>query len=209
MNTNYPSIISVDHYEPPYQTYIPYPDYASTSKLEAIDYNPWSTNTHNLLSVPSADHMPIASSTANASLETLAASPSVHVSQINSTTTISATHHHHHIHQHLYPANESANWLASSEYPSPNTYRHYAYPNNNFYEQAQWPSATPTLPIKFESSYYESSHHLDEPLIDSKEEPSEAPSYVKCPEQQLSWLKPQLTPVPPKNPSNGKSHSPR
>ncbi|UJR15635.1 hypothetical protein I4U23_002572 [Adineta vaga] len=226
MNTNYPSIISLDHesnsrlYETAYNTYVPYPDYATSSKLEAFDYNYWpanTTTTHNILAVPStstADHIPTSSSSItlpNQTLETLGTSPPVHLSQLNSTTTISATHHHHHIHQHLYPSNESSNWLPSTDYQSPSTYRHYPYPNNNFYDQPQWSTPTPALPIKFESSYspplyYESSHHLEQPLTDSKEEPSDS-SYTKCSEQQSNWFKQQLAPVPPKNPTNGKTRT--
>jgi hypothetical protein len=122
-------------------------------------------------------------------------------SQINSATTISSTHHHHHIHQHLYPSNDSSNWLPTTEYQTPpSTYRHYPYPNNHFYDQSQW--STPA--IKFETSYSPPSHfeNVDQPLSDSKEEPSDS-SYIKCPEQELNWYKPQLTPAPPKNPSNG------
>jgi hypothetical protein len=218
MNTNYPSIISIDHesnsrlYDPSYNTYSPYPDYTTPSKLEAFDYNYWpsATTTHNILSIPP--------STANdqisiPAIETLVPVPSVHLAQINARTTFSATHHHHHIHQHLYPAtptsNDPPNWLSSNEYQSPTPYRNYSYPHNNFYDQSQWP--TSTLPIKFESpcsppSYLESSHHFDQQLSDSKEEPSDA-SYSKYHEQQSDWLKPHLPPIPPKNPTTGMSHS--
>ncbi len=229
MNSNYPSIISVDHesnprlYETPYNTYLPYPDYTTTSKLEAFDYNYWptATTTHNILAIPPAsttnptlDQIQTPPST-NQTIERLESSPSLHLSQINSTTAISATHHHHHIHQHLYPvptsSNDSSNWLASTEYQSPTTYRHYTYPNNNSYDQSQWLTPTSSLPIKFESpysppSYYDASHNLDQQtLSDSKEEPSDS-SYSKCQEQQLNWFKPQLNPIPPKNLTNGMSH---
>ena len=226
INTNYPPLISIDHesnprvYETPYNTFVPYPDYATSSKLEAFDYNYWpantttTTTTHNILAEPSSlttDHIPTpSSSTTNQTLERIGSNSPVHLSQINSTTTISATHHHHHIHQHLYPLNENSNWLTATEYQSPNGYRHYSYPNNNLYDQPQWSTPAPALPIKFESSYsppsyYESAHHLEHPLSINKEEPSDS-SYTKCPEQSSNWYKSQLTPVPPKNPANGMSH---
>lgn len=228
MNANYPSVISADHesnprlYETSYNNYPAYHDYPAASKLEAFDYNYWpgTPATHNILTIP-----PTSSSTTNPNidhaqaspsgqtLETLLPGPTVHLSQINSTATISATHHHHHIHQHLYPApsssNDSPNWLTPMEYPSSTPYRHYGYSNNNFYEQPQWTTPAPSIPsIKFESpyspsSYYESSHNLDQPpLSDSKEDPSNS-SYSKCQEQQSNWFKSQLTPTPPKNPANG------
>jgi hypothetical protein len=230
--TNYPSIISVDHesnprlYETSYNTYSPYTDYPTASKLEAFDYNYWPTSTpttHNILTIPSTsttnpilDQIPPSPST-NQTLETLVPASSLQqLAQINSTTISSTHHHHHHIHQHLYPSstssNDSSNWLTSTEYQSSTPYRHYSYPNNNFYDQTQWPPSTSTLnPIKFESpysppSYFDSSHNLDQPLSDSKEEPSDS-SYSKCQDQQLNWYKPQLTPVPPKNPANGMLHT--
>ncbi|CAF4619061.1 unnamed protein product, partial [Rotaria magnacalcarata] len=58
----------------------------------------------------------------NPTLETLVPIPSVQLSQLNASATISATHHHHHIHQHLYPptpstppptCNDSSTWLGS------------------------------------------------------------------------------------------------
>ncbi|CAF4553681.1 unnamed protein product [Rotaria sp. Silwood1] len=233
MNTNYPSIISVDHesnprlYETTYNNYSPYTDYAATSKLEAFDYNYWpgTPATHNILTIPPTsttnqiiDQIQTSPST-NQTIETLVPGSTVHLSQINSTATISATHHHHHIHQHLYPApsssNDSPNWLTPTEYQSPNNYRHYTYTNNNFYDQSQWTTPPPTssslAPIKFESpysppSYFESSHNIDQPLSDSKEEPSNS-SYTKCQEQQSNWFKSQLTPTPPKNPANGKTRT--
>ena len=228
MHPSYPSIISIDHeansrlYEPSYNTYSSYPEYTTASKLEAFDYNYWptATTTRNILSIPPStantigDPIPIPSSTSQ-TIETLVPVPAVHLSQINSRTTISATHHHHHIHQHLYPttpaSNEPTNWLSSNEYESPTPYRHYSYPHNNFYDQSQWTTPTPALPIKYESpcsppSYLESSHHFDQQLSDSKEELSD-PSYSKYQEQQVNWLKPQLPPIPPKNPTNGMSHS--
>ncbi|CAF0869970.1 unnamed protein product [Adineta ricciae] len=225
MNTNYPPMISIDHesnprvYETPYNTFVPYSDYTTASKLEAFDYNYWPTNTtttHNILAEPASlttDHIPTpSSSTTNQTLERIVSNSPVHLSQINSTTTtISATHHHHHIHQHLYPLNENSNWLSPTEYQSPSGYRHYSYPNNNLYDQSQWPTPAPALPIKFESSYsppsyYESAHHLEHPLSISKEEPSDS-SYTKCSEQSSNWFKSQLAPVPPKNPANGKTRT--
>ncbi|CAF4038988.1 unnamed protein product, partial [Rotaria magnacalcarata] len=236
MNTNYPSIISLDHesnsrlYETSYNSYSPYTEFTppppATSKLEAFDYNYWpgTPTTHNILAIPpplttnaTIDQMHPSPSTSQ-TLETLAphGSSSVYLSQINSTATIAATHHHHHIHQHLYAAasssNDSSNWLPSTEYQTPDTYRHCTYANNSFYDQSQWATPTPSLPsIKFESpyspqSYFESSNNLDQPLSDSKaeEEPSSS-SYSKCQEQQ-NWFKSQLTPTPPKNPVNGMSH---
>jgi len=224
--TNYPSIISVDHesnprlYETSYNTYSPYTDYTTASKLEAFDYNYWptATTTHNILAIPPSsttnsiiDQIQTPPSTSQ-TIETLVPGPSVHLSQLNSSTTsISATHHHHHIHQHLYPtsisSNDPSNWLTSTDYQPPTPYRHYTYPNNNFYDQSQWLTPPSSLPIKFEApysppSYFDSSHQLDQPLSDSKEEPSDS-SYSKCQEQQLNWFKPQLSPVPPKNPANG------
>jgi hypothetical protein len=217
-NTNYPSIISVDHepnsrlYETSYNPYSPYPDYPTTSKLEAFDYNYWPTTTHNILAIPSTTNSAETPPSTSQTIETLVPNSSVHLSQINSTTTIASTHHHHHIHQHLYPpptsSNDPSNWLGSNDYQPATPYRHYPYSNNHFYDQSQWPtSSTTSLPIKFESpysppSYFDSSHNLDQPLSDSKEEPSDS-SYSKCQEQQLNWFKPQLTPVPPKNPVNG------
>ena len=234
--TNYPSIISVDHesnprlYETSYNTYSPYTDYTPTSKLEAFDYNYWptATTTHNILAIPQTSTTnPIldqiqTSPLTNQSIETFVPGSSVHLAQLNSTTTtISATHHHHHIHQHLYPppppppptssSNDPPNWLTPTEYQSPTSYRPYTYPNNNFYDQSQWPTPpSSSIPIKFESpysppSYFDSSHNLDQPLSDSKEEPSDS-SYSKCQDQQLNWYKTQLTPIPPKNPVNGMSH---
>ncbi|CAF1138069.1 unnamed protein product [Rotaria sordida] len=240
MNTNYPSIISVDHesnprlYETSYNNYSPYTDYTTASKLEAFDYNYWpgTPTTHNILTIPSTttnqiiDQIQISPST-NQTIETLVPGSTVHLSQINSTATISATHHHHHIHQHLYPvppppppppssSNDSSNWLTSTEYQSPNNYRHYTYTNNNFYDQPQWTtpassSSSSLVPIKFESSYspssyFESSHNIEQSLCDSKEESS----YSKCQEQQQqqsNWFKSQLTPTPPKNPANGKTRT--
>jgi hypothetical protein len=204
MNSNYPS---VDH-EPSYNTYSPYTDYPATSKLEAFDYNYWPT-THNLLANPIIDQIQTSPST-NQTIETFVPNPSVHLAQLNSSTSLSSTHHHHHIHQHLYPTNDSSNWLPPTEYQTPPTYRHYPYPNNNFYDQSQWSTPTSSIPIKFESpytppSYFESSNNLDQPLSDSKEEPCDS-SYIKCQEQQLNWFKPQTTPFPPKNPTNGMSH---
>lgn len=221
--TNYPSIISVDHesnprlYETAYHCYSPYGDYTTASKLEAFDYNYWPTTTHNILAIPpssSTSSLPPNSNSTppstSQSIETLLPSSAVHLSQINSTTTIASTHHHHHIHQHLYPSatssNDSSNWIPSTEYQPSTPYRHYQYPNNSFYDQSPWP--TSTLPIKFESpysppSYYESSHNPEQLISDSKDEPSDS-SYSKCPEQPINWFKPQLTPVPPKNPINGK-----
>ncbi|CAF2087179.1 unnamed protein product [Rotaria magnacalcarata] len=237
MNTNYPSIISLDHesnsrlYETSYNSYSPYTEFTPpppvTSKLEAFDYNYWpgTPTTHNILAIPpplttnaTIDQMHPSPSTSQ-TLETLAphGSSSVYLSQINSTATIAATHHHHHIHQHLYAAasssNDSSNWLPSTEYQTPDTYRHCTYANNSFYDQSQWATPTPSLPsIKFESpyspqSYFESSNNLDQPLSDSKaeEEPSSS-SYSKCQEQQ-NWFKSQLTPTPPKNPVNGKTRT--
>ena len=228
--TNYPPIISVDHesnprlYETSYHCYSPYADYSTTtSKLEAFDYNYWPTSTHNILTLPppsapaaSSSSIPTNSNStppsSSQTIETLLPSSSVHLSQINSTTTFASTHHHHHIHQHLYPSatssNDSSNWLTSPEYQSSTPYRHYSYPNNSFYDQSSWPTPTPVLPIKFESpysppSYYDSSHNLDQPALDSKEEPLDS-SYSKCPEQTINWFKPQITPVPPKNPMNGR-----
>lgn len=210
--TTYPTIISIDHESNPrlydtssYNTYSPYSDYPTTSKLEAFDYNYWpSTTTHNLLTTNST-HDQIPTSPITNEIPS-----SVHLSR----TAISSTHHHHHIHQHLYPpsgsSNESSNWLTSTEYQTPNSYRHYPYPNNTFYDQSQWSTPTTTattLPIKFEPpytppSYFDSSNNLDQPLSDSKEEPSDS-SYTKCQDQQINWFKPQLNPVPPKNPMNG------
>lgn len=236
MNTNYPTIISVDHepnhrlYETPYNTYSNYPDYAtptSTSKLEAFDYNCWpgTPTTHNILTIPPPssatssiiDQLQPSPSTSQ-TIETLVPGPSsVHLSQISSSSAISSTHHHHHhIHQHLYPTStssstDSSGWLPPTDYPTPNSYRHYSYGNNTFYEQSQWPTPTPSLPpIKFESPYspqpyFESPHNLDQPLSDSKEEPSNS-SYTKCQETQSNWFKSQVTPTPPKNPVNGMSH---
>lgn len=228
MNTsNYPTIISVDHepnahlYETTYNTYTAYTDYPNPSKLEALDYNYWPTGTHNILAVPTTitatDPIQTPPSTSPI-LETLPTSSSVHLSQINSTT-ISATHHHHHIHQHLYPpsvANDPSNWLTPTDYQPATPYRNYPCPTNHFYDQTQWSTPPPTLPpaaIKFETpysppSYFESSRHLDQPLSDSKDEPLDSSSYVKCQDQQeqSNWLKSQLTPVPPKNPLNGMSH---
>jgi hypothetical protein len=221
-NTNYPSIISVDHepnsrlYETSYNPYSPYPDYPTTSKLEAFDYNYWPTTTHNILAIPSTTNSAETPPSTSQTIETLVPNSSVHLSQINSTTTIASTHHHHHIHQHLYPpptsSNDPSNWIASNDYQPATPYRHYPYSNNHFYDQSQWPtSSTTSLPIKFESpysppSYYDASHNLDQQtLSDSKEEPSDS-SYSKCQEQQLNWFKPQLNPIPPKNLTNGMSH---
>ena len=229
MNAHYPPIISVDHesnsrlYETPYDNYSPYAGYAATSKLEAFDYNycpaPIAT-THNILTIPPPistnpviEQIQTSPSTSQ-TIETLVPGSSVHLSQVNSTTTISATHHHHHIHQHLYPAlppssNDPSNWPTPTEYQSPTAYRHCAYPNNNFYDQSQWTTSTSSLPIKFESSYsppsyFESMYNFDQTLSDSKEEQSNT-SYSKCEKQQSQWFKTQLTPTPPKNPANGMS----
>jgi hypothetical protein len=212
--TNYPSIISVDHesnprlYETSYHPYSPYPDYPTTSKLEAFDYNYWPPPpTPHILTIPTSSTTNLIETPPSTSqaIETLVPGSAVHLSQINSNTSISSTHHHHHIHQHLYPpatsSNDPSNWLTSTEYQSTTPYRHY----NNFYDQSQWPTSTSAIPIKFESpytppSYFESSH---QPLLDSKEEPSDS-SYSKCQEQQINWFKPELNPVPPKNPANGR-----
>jgi hypothetical protein len=239
MNNTYPSIIPTDQesgssgeslriFDSSYNTYsphsTPYPDYTTPSKLEAFDYNYWptsTTTTHNILANPTnpvLDQIQTPSST----IESLVP---IHLSHINSATTISSTHHHHHIHQHLYPPSsptctDPSTWLGSGDYQSLHSttnpaYRHYStpcsfYPPNNFYDpsQAQWTPPPPALPIKFESpyspppSYFESSdsiNHCQEPI--SKDEPSDS-------HQQLHWLKPsssstQLIPIPPKNPLNG------
>jgi len=247
-NTTYPSLMPTDHesgssgeslriFDSSYNTYSPhsnsYPDYTTASKLEAFDYNYWpTTTTHNILTNPPStvlDQIQTPSSTSQ-TIETLAPVSTVHLSNVNSSTTISATHHHHHIHQHLYPTpsspicNDPSSWLGSGDYQSlhsttnPSSYRHYStpcsyyHPPNNFYDpsQTQWTPPLPsTLPIKFESSYSpppsylessDSINHCQEQI--SKEDPSDSL-------QQINWLKTQsssstqLIPVPPKNPLNG------
>ena len=195
-------MISIDH-ESPYNTYSSYPDYSTPSKLEAFDYNYWPANTHNILTIPTIN--PI--QTPPTTIEPLGSNSPVHLSQINS------THHHHHIHQHLYPSstssNDPSNWLTPNDYQPPTPYRHYPYPNNQFYDQSQWSTPPPvpsssSIPIKFESpysppSYFESS----QPLSDSREEPLDSSDQQPPPN---NWYKSQLTPVPPKNPVNGMSH---
>jgi len=221
-------------YEPSYNTYSSYGDYSNTSKLEAFEYNYWPTSTHNILAIPTITSSPSSATVAVAAntttgptnpiqtppstspiLENLPSNSSVHLSHINSTT-ISATHHHHHIHQHLYPSsNDPSNWLTQSDYQPATPYRHYPCPTNHFYDQTQWSTPQPTLAhpaIKFETpysppSYFESTHPLEPSVSDSKDEPQDS-SYVKCQDQQeqTNWFKPQLNPVPPKNPLNGMSH---
>jgi hypothetical protein len=185
MNSNYhPSSVDL---EPSYTTYSPYTDYPTPTKLEALEYNYWPT-AHNLID---QIQTPILTN------ETLVPN----LSQINSSTAISSTHHHHHIHQHVYPTNDSPNWITPTDYQTPPpTYRHYTYPNNHFYDQSQW--STPA--IKYEPPYSPPSYYenIDQPLSDSKEEPSDS-SYIKCSEEQSNYFKPQLTPAPPKNPTNG------
>jgi hypothetical protein len=218
MNTTYhPSLISIDHedhtrsYDPSYHAYSTYTDYPTSSKLEEVDCHYWSTNNsaHNLLTIPSSSTGsiidPIQSSTSL--IDTYVP---VHLSQMNSTTTISATHHHHHIHQHVYPTADTSNWFYSNEYPSPPTnYRPYicSSNNNNFYDNNQWSTptsiASPSVPTKFDTpysppSYIDSSYNLDQACSDSKEEPSS--NYV---ETLYNTFKSEPTPVPPKNPANG------
>jgi hypothetical protein len=249
-NTTYSSIIPNDHesgssgeslriFDSSYNTYSPhsthYSDYPTASKLEAFDYNYWpTTTTHNILANPSStvlDQIQTPSSSSSSQpVEALVPVSSVHLSHVNSSTTISSTHHHHHIHQHLYPppspppiaCNDPSTWLGSGDYQplhsttNPSSYRHYStpcsfYPTNNFYDpsQSHWTPPPPALPIKFESpyspppSYFQSSdslNHCQEQI--SKEEPSNSPEH-------LNWLKHQptssnqLIPVPPKNPLTG------
>ena len=235
MNTNYSPMIAIDHdghsrlYETPYTTCVPYSDYSSSSKLEALEYNYWqNTNaTHNISTLPHSsaacpsllDPAQTAPPSTNSLLESLIP---VHVSQMNhippssssSTTTISATHHHHHIHQHLFPngtltpSSDTPNWFNAADYPSPNaSYRPYSYGNNTFYDQAHWSTPISTVAMKFETpysppSYAESSHQLDQPYVDSKEEPAEYS------DDRFNCCKAQFTPVPPKNPANGMVHLP-
>ena len=179
-------MISLDHddnhrlYDPSYNSYSSYPDYSIPSKREMLDYNYWPNNP------PTQNILPISSSTNLIDPNSMSSSDPLHVTQMNSTTTISATHHHHHIHQHLYPTPPTDPWYNPSEYSSPpSTYRPYNYPSNTFCDQNQW--STPYSP----SSYMKSSHQIDSGCSDSKEDLSEY-----C-------LKGSLTPVPPKNPMNG------
>ncbi|CAF2154417.1 unnamed protein product [Rotaria magnacalcarata] len=247
-NINYSSLISNDHetgssgeplriFDASYNNYSIHPnsysDYTPIpSKIEAFDYNYWpATNTHNILAnqtIVAIDQAQTQQSL-NPTLETLVPIPSVQLSQLNASATISATHHHHHIHQHLYPptpstppptCNDSSTWLGSGNYqalhptptPNPSTYRHYSnpcsfYPTNNFYDpsQPQWTSQ-PTIPIKFESSYspplyFETGNHCQEQT--SKDELSNSP-------QQSNWLKHESShpnSVPPKNLLNGKTRT--
>ena len=134
----------------------------------------------------------------------------VHLSQITSANSLSATHHHHHIHQHLYPnvgsCNDTSTWFHPTDYPSPTaSYRPYSsYPNNTFYDQPQWSTPTSSLPMKFDvpyspPSYEDSSQNLDQTVSDSKDEPSDGL------DQSSDWYKAQLIPVPPKNLANGTS----
>jgi hypothetical protein len=250
-NTSYSSIIPNEHesgssgeslriFDSPYTNYSShYPDYPTASKLEAFDYNYWTPTTTNILTNPSnpiLDQMQTpssSSSSSNQQIEPHVPVSSVHLSHINSSTTISSTHHHHHIHQHLYPppspppitCNDPTTWLGSGDYQplhsttNPSSYRHYStpcsfYPPNNFYDpsQSHWTPPPPlpsTLPIKFESpyspppSYYQSSDSLNHCQEQMSKEEPR-----DSPPEQLNWHKHptssnQLIPIPPKNPLTG------
>jgi len=238
-NTTYSSIIPTDHesgssgeslriFDSSYNTYsphsTPYSDYTTPSKLEAIDYNYWpTTTTHNILTNPSStilDQIQTPSSTSQ-TIEPLVPVSSVHLSHMNSSTMISATHHHHHIHQHLYPpsssssspppalpppppCNDPSTWLGSGDYQSlhstinPSSYRHYStpcsfyHPPNNFYDPSQ-PQWTPSsaLPIKFEASYSPPPSYFES--SDSINHCQEQLSKEEPSDsfQQINWHKPQ------------------
>lgn len=239
-NTTYPLMISTDHesgssgeslraFESSYNTYSPhsssYCDYPIHSKSEAFEYNYWSTpsqpttttTTHNLLANPTntmLNQIPTSSSSSSSTAETLVPIPTVHVSHIDSSTTISSTHHHHHIHQHLYPSststpsppyNDASNWLGSGDYQplhsttNPSSYRHYStpcsfyHPTNSYYDptQPQWTSPNPPiLPIKFESPYSPPPSYLQS--LDSINHRQELISKEEPLEsfQQINWNKP-------------------
>lgn len=216
-----------------------YPEYPNASKSEAFDYNYWSpaaTTTHNLLNNPVHVVLDQGQTTPSSSLqamESLVPVPSVQLSQLHATTTISATHHHHHIHQHLYPSSTAAlpstpptsheptAWLGSGDYQAlhPTShpvsgYRQYPtpcslYSTNNFYEPSpsQW-STQPILPLKFESPYSPPSYFESSESFNHCQEQLTKDEPIDSLEQS-NWPKPSMssTPlnlVPPKNPLNGK-----
>lgn len=220
MNPNYSSILSIDNeanqrfYDATaYSHYPPYTEYPAVSKLEAIDYNSWTTTnpTHNLLNIHPQNSMRENISVNSQSMESLVPLP---VTQMTSGGMIPSSHHHPHLHPNLHStgptvmgSTEPSTWFNQVDYSSPTSnYHPYSYTSNNFYDQNQWISNSSNLQMKFDTHpsppccFNESNHHIHhQSFSDSKEEISDY-----C-ETSSNSLKTQMTPVPPRNPANGRS----
>ena len=216
MNSNYSSMISIEsdgnsrYYDSSYNPYASYFDYGATSKSEAIDYNSWSNSipTQNLLNIHTPNSIRESMATPTTTSQMMENLVPLQVSQMNASAMISSTHHSHH---HSYPgssctgATDPTTWFNSVEYASPpNNYRPYGYGNNHFHDQTQWTPGSSGMTMKFDSNYnsscyIESSSHHQQSFSDSKEENSDY-----CETTISTSVKQQLTPVPPRNPVNGK-----